>query len=326
MKKSCFSLLLFAFGALFVHAQSFLGIFEKGDEVPFWAVFTDPATGAPADPLDPAYHILKNAQTVSQGSLSPVPTGVAVGSYSTANDDPGRYAILISGRSPASRRNPANHALVNEVRAGFHRFRSFGLNGLTPMTESAFVPYQNEILPNPMRPPSDCRLREIESPARPRGIVSAKRCANPPRRLRTDARPVVVRRRYHRLGGASRPICPRTWKSMSLRRRSHRAAETFFRILLPQRLMAPTCAKSARHAARRRMFTVARLAMVTGSHCDFDGSNFILPTCGLFQWASNLRLAASSEFLSFEEGQVRSPARAEYIHPHHRVQTVRKPT
>ena len=49
MKKSCFSLLLFAFGALFVPAQSFLGIFEKGDEVPFWAVFTDPATGAPRE-------------------------------------------------------------------------------------------------------------------------------------------------------------------------------------------------------------------------------------------------------------------------------------
>lgn len=148
MKKSCFSLLLFAFGALFVHAQSFQGVFEKGDEIPFWAVFTDPATGAPADPLDPAYHILKNAQTVSQGSLSPVPTGVAVGSYSTANDDPGRYAILISGLVNGVTAQILQTYELVDAGGGLASIASevSGLNGLTPMTESAFVPYQNEIL------------------------------------------------------------------------------------------------------------------------------------------------------------------------------------
>lgn len=148
MNKSGLAFLLVIFCSIFVHAQSFQGVFEKGDTVPIWALFADHATGAPADPADPAYRILKNGQTVALGNLSLVLNGLAAGSYSTANDDPGRYAILISGLvNGVTAQILQTYELVN-AGAGLVSIAAevSGLNGLTPLTESAFVPYHNEIL------------------------------------------------------------------------------------------------------------------------------------------------------------------------------------
>ncbi|HXK93226.1 MAG TPA: hypothetical protein PKV38_06030 [bacterium] len=148
MNKSGLAFLLVLFCSIIVHAQSFQGVFEKGDLIPIWALFADHATGAPADPAEATYRILKNGQTIAQGSLTPVQTGLAAGTHATAEDDPGRYAILISGLVNGVTAQILQTYDLVDTGAGPASIAAevAGLNGLTPMTESAFVPYQSEIL------------------------------------------------------------------------------------------------------------------------------------------------------------------------------------
>ncbi len=147
MKRWFFVLYIMAFSVT-VYSQNYLGMFETGENIPFLVIASDPVTGSPTNPVNLSYSVMQFGASLSSGSMSIAQLGVATGSYSTSGDNPGQYDILISG-------------LIGGVTAQAYKTYSLysaghgitgiadevtGLNGLTPLTETAYLPYKNEMI------------------------------------------------------------------------------------------------------------------------------------------------------------------------------------
>jgi len=136
------------FAVLTARAQTYLGVFEKGNSVPFMVVAADAETGAPTTPYTLKFDIMRMGTSIANGTMAAVTLGVATGTYFTSADAVGTYEILVSG-------------IINGVTAYTHQTYTLvepgkglasvadsvaGLYGQLGMSATEYVPYYNNIL------------------------------------------------------------------------------------------------------------------------------------------------------------------------------------
>ncbi|MBI1389275.1 MAG: hypothetical protein GC154_12590 [bacterium] len=124
-------------------AQTYLGVFEEGDEAPFLVTASDPESGNPVTPENMSYSIVFGGAEIAQGGLTELRTGVALGVVSTTGFTAGPYVILVSGQIggvTAYTHKSFTLAEAGEGLRGIAR-ETAGLNGLTPLTEDVYLPY-----------------------------------------------------------------------------------------------------------------------------------------------------------------------------------------
>ncbi|MDP8244708.1 MAG: hypothetical protein P9L94_11545 [Candidatus Hinthialibacter antarcticus] len=129
--------------ALSVCAQDHLGVFEEGDEVPFAIAAADPVTGEATTPTSMSYSIIFQGDEISGGALTELRQGIALGVYSTTGQQAGPYIVLVSGViGETTGYTHKNFNLVEKGR-GIQSIgaEASGLNGLTPLSEAAYLPY-----------------------------------------------------------------------------------------------------------------------------------------------------------------------------------------
>lgn len=142
MNKLCiyFALLLCAHHAF---AQDHLGVFEEGDEVPFAITAADPLTGEPTTPASLSYSVIFGGNEIASGAMSELRLGVALGVFETTGQSSGPYIILASGVvGGVTGYTHKNFTLVENGR-GIQSIgdEAIGLNGVTPLSESVYLPY-----------------------------------------------------------------------------------------------------------------------------------------------------------------------------------------
>ncbi len=138
------------FFANLTYGQAYLGVFEAGDNIPFLVIAAEAETGAPTNPIDLSYEVLKEGQTISSGAMATVRLGVATGEFSTSGNTPGKYDILISGIiGGVTACTYQTYTLVPEGSSlTAIASETSGLNGVTPLTQSTYLSYYNSILSN----------------------------------------------------------------------------------------------------------------------------------------------------------------------------------
>ena len=131
-----------------VSAQTYLGIFESGDPVPFLVVAADAVTGEPTNPINLGYSILKSGSVINTGSMSLVSLGVASATYDTSGNTVGNYQVLIAGQIRGV--TVQTYQTFSLVAAGHGPenvgIEVAGLNGVSPLSASVYPTYHNELL------------------------------------------------------------------------------------------------------------------------------------------------------------------------------------
>ncbi len=129
-------------------AQSYLGIFEVGDQVPFVLLSSDPETGMPTNPINLEFSILRDGNTIDSGVMHQVDIGLATGIHPTNSDVPGNYNVLMTGLIGSVTTRVCNTYTLVPDGQGITSIGSEveGLDGNTPLTESVYTDYHDEIV------------------------------------------------------------------------------------------------------------------------------------------------------------------------------------
>ncbi len=148
--KQVLLILLFTYCSLSAFAQSHLGVFEEGDDVPFAIAAADPETGEATTPTSMSYSIIFQGGEIAGGGMTELRQGVALGVFSTTGRAAGSYIVLVSGViGDATAYAHKNFNLVENGR-GIQSIgaEASGLNGLTPLTENDYLPYYGYTISN----------------------------------------------------------------------------------------------------------------------------------------------------------------------------------
>lgn len=87
--KNLFVFLISLFLSLPTYAQSYLGVFETGDTIPFMVIAAEASTASPTNPINLQYSIMSGQSEISSGTMATPDLGVGYGSYSTIGDATG---------------------------------------------------------------------------------------------------------------------------------------------------------------------------------------------------------------------------------------------
>jgi len=138
----------FLFSGALAHAQTFLGLYEVGDQIPLMVLSSDPTSGVPVDPVGLNYEVISGTASISSGTMSKLQLGVFTAEVNSASHAPGNYDVLISG-------------VVSGVTSHtFHRYTLIedgknvqsigdevsGLDGITPLDATSYTPFFDSII------------------------------------------------------------------------------------------------------------------------------------------------------------------------------------